>query len=315
MVESGERFIFNDRKGMQGKNQIFTKCGAVVEVNEYYPFGLVNQQTSSKQFGSKENLVKYNGKELMNDFKLESYDYGARMYNPQIGRWQVTDKMAQKYARMSPYNYTLNNPIKFVDPDGNDVKDVIVTGPQAKQAVSELNKNSSLKITRDEKTGQLSASGKATTKGDQKLLEAINDKNITVELRTTDKNLIDSKDGTKNVALTPAAFEGSTINPDKTVDALQIVNVDNAAKVAGVIGESTGATLTHEINEAYFGAVQTPGGDYNTAYTKAHNSASALDKVNTNHSNFDINDDKKRNMIQIRKSGTQTWIDLGPKTK
>jgi RHS repeat-associated protein len=89
-------------------------------MNEYYPFGLVNQQTSSKQFGSKENLFKYNGKELMNDFKLESYEYGARMYNPQIGRWQVVDKMSQKHQTLTPYHYAANNPVKFIDEDGND---------------------------------------------------------------------------------------------------------------------------------------------------------------------------------------------------
>jgi RHS repeat-associated protein len=113
--------ILESRKGMQGKNQIFTKSGAVAYINEYYPFGLVNQQTSSTQYGSKEQRYKYNGKELMKDFKLEMEDYGARMYSPQIGRWTMTDQKAEKYTDMSPYTYAANNPIKFIDPNGKEI--------------------------------------------------------------------------------------------------------------------------------------------------------------------------------------------------
>ncbi|NOU17306.1 MAG: RHS repeat-associated core domain-containing protein [Bacteroidales bacterium] len=104
---------------------VFNGSGSTLQIADYYPFGSRFVPFSPES----SNKYLYNGKELQDDViggaQLGWLDYGARFYDPQIGRWMVIDPKADKYFQISPLAYVANNPLKFIDPDGKEIRIVI----------------------------------------------------------------------------------------------------------------------------------------------------------------------------------------------
>jgi RHS repeat-associated protein len=88
----------------------------VIQADDYYPFGL--SFNSYQRENSVDQNFQFNGKERLDELNLGWINYGARMYDASICRWSVVDPLAEMSRRWSPYTYTYNNPIVFIDPDG-----------------------------------------------------------------------------------------------------------------------------------------------------------------------------------------------------
>jgi RHS repeat-associated protein len=99
--------------------------GPMLEENHYYPYGLSMAGLCDKAVKTQytENRYRYNSKELQQqEFAdgrgLETYDFGARMQDPQLGVWHNIDPLAESTPGISPYAFGMDNPIKFRDVDG-----------------------------------------------------------------------------------------------------------------------------------------------------------------------------------------------------
>lgn len=89
------------------------------QVNAYYPFGMnISALSANSSSILQHNEYLYNGKMFQDELGLNWLDYGARFYDPVVGRWHSPDMMSEKYYNCSPYNYVRNNPILRLDIEG-----------------------------------------------------------------------------------------------------------------------------------------------------------------------------------------------------
>ncbi len=149
-------YNYTDHLGNTRLSYFKNGAGAeIIEESNYYPFGLKHEGYNVLG-GNPAYKYKYKGKELQ---ETGMYDYGARFYMTDLGRWGVVDPLAETSRRWSPYNYVYNNPIMFIDPTGmegelatcptcpntpefkpfiDDKKNTYVYNPETKKAEKEI---------------------------------------------------------------------------------------------------------------------------------------------------------------------------------
>gem|GEM_PF-5446458 len=131
---------------------VLDESGAVINQTDYEPFGATVAVTgidTRKKFIDKER-----------DGETGTANHGVRQYDPEIGGFGAIDPLWEKYRSLTPYHYAANNPVSLSDPDGR--KTVSIHGVDAEQVTRELDEATSLALTRDPNTGQISGSTYST---------------------------------------------------------------------------------------------------------------------------------------------------------
>ena len=162
-------FLYYDKDHLGNVRQV-TKAsnstGTVVQTMNYYPFGA--QFCDGSAATSDFQQYKYNGKELDKMHGLNTYDYGARQYNPVTARWDRIDPLAEKYYSVSPYVYCLNNPIRLIDPDGRKIF-LVGTHDEQMRTLGYMQKLTNDNLLLNRKTGEVTIGGRRWDNRDKKL--------------------------------------------------------------------------------------------------------------------------------------------------
>ena len=122
-LEDGRYYFF--LQDHLGNNRVVAdESGNMMQQTHYYPFGMPFADSTSPDL----QPYKYNGKEQ--EKSLSWYDYGVRRYDAVLGRFASQDRYAEKYYSLSPYQYAGNNPITFIDVNGDSLRVYIETKDQ-----------------------------------------------------------------------------------------------------------------------------------------------------------------------------------------
>jgi RHS repeat-associated protein len=106
---------------------VFDSQGRVRQRNNYTPFGMEYGESAGNQASVGYQDYKFGGKELDRRFELNWYNFGARFYDPSLGRFHTIDPLAADYDNLSPYGYCAGNPIKYIDVNGEFIGTIIGT--------------------------------------------------------------------------------------------------------------------------------------------------------------------------------------------
>jgi RHS repeat-associated protein len=101
-----------------------------IAVNNFYPFGMMQEGRSVNTSGYRYG---FNGMEMDNEVNgtENSYDFGARMYDPRVGRFYSIDPLVRNFPYRSNYTFAADNPVLYIDKDGkseykSNVVDIVI---------------------------------------------------------------------------------------------------------------------------------------------------------------------------------------------
>jgi RHS repeat-associated protein len=191
----------------------------------------------------------FTGHEHYPQFKI--INMNGRLYDPVICRffspdnYIVENESTQDFNR---YSYARNCPLMYTDPSGELL---VIVGNQADISFRQLNSISNLALVRDVETGRITATAAPQNANDRRLLEIINNRNITVNLTATDGDIGNPDGGAfwGNRLLYNANGKVIGVSTDQRVNPLTNYLLDYA------YGAKIGTTVLHEITESYLGGV------------------------------------------------------------
>ena len=287
-------FCYYDRDHLGNVRQVREENGGsdgrVIQTLNYYPFGA---QLCDGTTDSNVQNHKYNGKEFDGMHGLNTYDYGARQYNPVTGRWDRMDPLSHKYYSISPYAYCMNNPVRFIDPDGRVCGDFY-----------------------DEKGHYLGNDGKADGKvyiiktsetsfgeGNSKVLGAGLSNEIIKEI----KKIIKSNSGNTD------AFMNNTIAYDNSIEIESSLSTRQA--MVDQVSKDNGKGGTKDANNREYGGEITPEGitpRIGAVFSPKTSSSATIELNSTDYSTF--HGHPSGSVVEISNPSTSSSISFSMKS-
>ena len=170
--------------------------------------------------------------------------FGSRYYSSDLSIWLSVDPMASKYPSLSPYVYCADNPVKLVDPDGEEVW---IVGDDVDGALKQLQNQTGLELSLSD-DGKLSYTGTAETKIDKMIANAIDDENITVNMIANISNTFGDVTTEVGGGYMGNTYEDGHVCTDQFVSTSLLADFDNS------VGDAkTGLSMVHELAESYYG--------------------------------------------------------------
>ena len=250
------RVLFADKDGDRTLDE-----SDILQQNHYYPFGLEQTGSWNTTAAGTDMRYRYNGKEFSEELGL--YDYGARWYDPAVARWTSIDPLADSYTPFSPYNYTLNNPIRFIDPNGMNV---IAGSQQEQENIRNTLSEEENKYVKFNKKGELKVkklNKSKSTSGNFTALKALANSETNYVFKVADSYESADAESPQELTVDGEGTVGVTVFPDAEIDQSPDDNVYIYTS-SELSPERQAENTAHEAyGHAYFGELQQQGEDVN----------------------------------------------------